>query len=200
MYKRFVDEVFDELAEEYDAEYEEELFEDSAESYEEEELFDEYFEPDPSRWPQWPSRSGVFKPQPGTIPVGPPKTFSPCQAINDDFTRLSLAVGDLKNQLRQSPSNLRLLRNRSDVVRSLSRQILARLQSGWYVQRGCTRQDMKLFASSVNAMRGGGADSDTGSWPRASSPRAQEPRRAARESLRHLLNWIRQAERRFPRI
>lgn len=197
MYKQLADEVFDELAEEYDAGYAEELFEDSADSYEEEELFDEYFQPAP---PQWPSRSGAFNPQPGTIPAGPYETFSPCQAIIDDFTELKFAVGDLKNRLRESPSNLGLVRNRSDIVRSLSRQIVARLQSGAYVQRGCTRQDMGLFARWVNGMRGRGADSDTGSWPRTPSRSAQAPRRAARESLRHLLNWFRRAERRFPRI
>src|SRR5262245_6388316 len=160
------------------------------------ELEDEYFD-EPYQWPT--SRS--FNPPPlQTIPAGPPETFSPCQAIEDDFSRLVLAVDDLKSELRQTPPNPARVSNRADVVTALSRQIVAQLQKLSYVQRGCTRQDMNLFASSVNVMRGGGADAATGSWPPASSATVQGPRRQARESLRHLLNWIRRAERNFPRI
>jgi hypothetical protein len=162
------------------------------------ELDDEYFE-EPYQWPQWPA-SRTFNPPLQIIPAGPFKTFSPCQAIEDDFSKLMLAVGDLKDELRQSPSDSGRVSNRSDVVRSLSRRIISQLHKGLYVQQGCTQQDMKLLANSVNAMRGGGEDSDTGSWPRAASRTVQEPRRAARESLRHLLYWIRQAENKFPRI
>lgn len=170
--------------------------ENALDSYEEE-LVDEYLEEQgPYQWP----RSRSFNPSSQSIPVGPPKTSTPCEAITDDFTNLTLAVGDLKNELRRSPENLARLRNRSDVARALSRQIVGRLQSGWYVQRGCKRQDMSLFASAVNTMRGGGADPDTGSWPLARSPMAKAERTAARQSLRHLLNWIRRAERGFPRI
>jgi hypothetical protein len=163
------------------------------------EFEDEYFD-EPYQWPQWPT-SRAFNPPPAqTIPAGPFKTFSPCQAIEDDFTKLVLAVDDLKNELRQRPTNLARVSNRADVVTALSRQAVARLQKLSYAQQGCTRQDMSLFASSVNAMRGRGADADTGSWPPAASPSVQGPRRQARESLRHLLNWIRRAERNFPRI
>jgi len=160
------------------------------------ELEDEYSD-EPYRWPT----TRRFNPPPlRTIPAGPPQTFSPCRAIEDDFSRLVLAVDDLKSELRQRPSNPARVSNRADIVTALSRQIVARLQSLSYVQRGCTRQDMNLFASSVNVMRGGGADGATGSWPPASSATVQGPRRQARESLRHLLNWIRRAERNFPRI
>src|SRR5208282_4939043 len=131
---------------------------------------------------------------------GPFRTFSPCDAIIDDTTRLSLAVDNLRNQLRQRPSNPGRVNNRSDIVTAISRQIVARLQNLLYIRQGCTRQDLKLFASTVNAMRGGGADLDTGSWPLASSPREQGARRSARESLRHLLAWIRRADRNFPGI
>ena len=163
------------------------------------ELEDEYFD-EPYHWPQWPT-SRTFNPPPAqTIPAGPYKTFSPCQAVEDDFGKLMLAVDDLRNQLRQRPSNLARVSNRADVVTALSRQIVVRLQKLSYVQQGCARQDMNLFASSVNAMRGGGGDADTGSWPPASSPTVQGPRRQARESLRHLLNWIRRAERNLPRL
>jgi hypothetical protein len=158
-------------------------------SYNEEELEDDYFE-EPYRWPKWPA-SRTFNPPLQTIPAGPYKTFS-CEAMIDDFTKLSLAVGDLKNQLRQSPSNSARVQNRADVVTSLSRQVVARLKQ--YVKQGCTRQDMKLFASSVNTMRGGGTDSDIGSWPPASSSGMQGPRKQARKSLRLLLDWIRRAE------
>ena len=162
-----------------------------------EESYDGYFEvPEPPQWP----RSRSFNPPPGEIiPTGPFETFS-CEAIIDDFTRLSLAVDDLKNQLRQRPSNPGLVSNRSDIVTALSRQIVVRLKNLSYVQQGCKRHDMRLFASSVSRMRGGGGDSDTGSWPPASSARVQGPRKTARVSLRHLLAWIRRADRKFPRI
>jgi hypothetical protein len=163
------------------------------------ELEDEYPE-EPFPLPKWPP-SRIFKPPPAqTIPAGPYKTFSPCQAIKDDFTKLTLAVDDLKNQLRQRPPSLARVSNRADVVTALSRQIVSRLKKLSYVQQGCTQQDMKLFASSVNVMRGGGDDPDTGSWPPASSSSVLGPRKQARESLRHLLHWIRRAERDFPRI
>ena len=163
------------------------------------ELEDEYPE-EPFPLPKWPP-SRIFNPPPAqTIPAGPSKTFSPCQAIKDDFTKLTLAVDDLKNQLRQRPPSLARVSNRADVVTALSRQIVSRLKKLSYVQQGCTQQDMKLFASSVTVMRGGGDDPDTGSWPPASSSSVQGPRKQARESLRHLLHWIRRAERDFPRI
>jgi hypothetical protein len=155
---------------------------------------------EPYQPPQWPSSRSFNPPAAQTIPTGPYQTFSPCDAIIDDMTRLSLAVDDLKNELRQRPSDRRHVGNRSDVVRAISRQIVARLQNLSYVREGCTQQDMQLFASSVATMRGEGSDLEAGSWPRASSAREQEPRRAARESLRHLLAWIRRAHRRFPQI
>ena len=59
-----------------------------------------------------------FDPGPGqTIPAGPFKTMPPCDLIVDDFTKLSLAVDDLKNLLRQRPSNPGAVKNRSDVVK-----------------------------------------------------------------------------------
>ena len=68
------------------------------------ELEDEYFD-EPYHWPQWPT-SRTFNPPPAqTIPAGPYKTFSPCQAIEDDFGKLMLAVDDLRNPLCQRPSN-----------------------------------------------------------------------------------------------
>jgi Lysine-specific metallo-endopeptidase len=154
----------------------------------------------PTPWPQWPPSRSFNPPPPRTIPTGPFQTFSPCDAVTDDAIKLSLAVDDLKNQLRQKPPNLRQVNNRSDVVRALNRQILARLQQLTYVQAGCSREDLGLLARSVAAMRGRGADADIGSWPPAAFPAAQEPRRAARESLGHLLAWVRRAERKFPRI
>ena len=157
-------------------------------------------ENEPFEWPTWPRSRTFNPPPPRTIPAGPFKTFSPCDPILRDFEKLSLAVGELKKQLRQSPPDRGLVTNRSNVVRALSRQIVARLQKLEYSKQGCTREDMKAFASSVNATRGGGADADVGSWPPARSATVQEPRKAARESLRHLLNWIRRAERNFPRI
>jgi hypothetical protein len=167
----------------------------------EEELLDEDLRAEgPTQWPQWPASRSFNPPPLQSIPAGPFRTFSPCDAIIDDTTRLSLAVDDLKNQLRQRPSSPVRVNNRSDIVTALSRQIVARLRNLSYVKQRCTRQDLKLFASSVNGMRGGGADLDTGSWPRASFPREQQARRTARESLRHLLAWIRQADRNFPRI
>ena len=154
----------------------------------------------PIQWPNWPISRSFDPGPPQSIPAGPFRTFSPCDAIIDDTTRLSLAVDNLRNQLRQRPSNPGRVNNRSDIVTAISRQIVARLQNLLYIRQGCTRQDLKLFASTVNAMRGGGADLDTGSWPLASSPREQGARRSARESLRHLLAWIRRANRNFPGI
>ena len=145
-------------------------------------------------WPTWP-RSRTFNPPAQSVPSGPFTTHSPCQAILDDFTKLTLAVGDLKRQLRQSPPDQRTVSNRSSVVRALSRHIVKRLQELRF--KGCTREDLTGFASSVNLMRGPGADGDVGNWPRGSAG-VKNPRTAARESLRHLLNWIRRAERNFP--
>jgi hypothetical protein len=154
----------------------------------------------PSEWPQWPTSRSFKPPAPQIIPAGPLRTFWPCDAVIDDATRLSLAVDDLKRQLRQRPSSSQLVANRSDVVRAISRQIVDRLQKLSYVRAGCGREDLRLFAGSVNTMRGGGTDAGTGSWPTPASPSTQESRRAARESLRHLLAWIRRAEGNFPRI
>lgn len=154
---------------------------------------------EPYQWPQWPP-SRTLNPPLQTVPVGPYKTSVPCRAVEDDFQRLTLAVGELKDLLRQSPPNLGSISNRADVVTALARRIVTLLQELWYVKKACTRQDMNQFASLVNTMRGGGADADIGSWPRATSPRVQGPRKQARQSLRHLLNWIRRAVREFPRI
>jgi hypothetical protein len=151
----------------------------------------------PFPWPQWPTSRSFNRPPPRIIPAGSPRTFSPCDAVADDAIKLSLAVDDLKNQLRQRPPNRQRVNNRSDVVRALSRQIVARLEQLVYARAGCSRVDLGLLARSVATARGGGNDADIGSWPPAGSPAAQEPRRAARESLRHLLAWARRAAQ-FP--
>jgi hypothetical protein len=155
------------------------------------------FENGAPEWPRWPT-SRTFNPTAGSIPTGPFKTSAPCRAMVDDFTKLTLAVDDLKRHLRQSPPDRRTVSNRVTVVRALSREIVRRLQELHYKQT-CTRDDFKTFASSVSAMRGPGADGDAGNWPQGSA-NVQNRRTAARESLRHLLNWIRRAERNFPRI
>jgi hypothetical protein len=153
----------------------------------------------PFQWPQWPT-SRRFNPPAQSVPTRPPRTFSPSDAATDDAIKLSLVVDDLKNQLRQRPPNLRNISNRSDVVRALSRQLVARVQQLAYIRAGCSRADLGLLARSAAAMRGSGGDAPVGSWPPAASAPLQEPRRAARESLRHLLAWVRRAERKFPRI
>jgi hypothetical protein len=160
----------------------------------------EAYDIDEPEWQRWPTGSTFNPPPPQIIPAGPFTTRSPCEAILDDFSRLSLAVGDLKNRLRERPSNPGQANNRSDVVRAISRQIVARLQDLSYIHQACTREDLQTFASSVSVMRGGGADADAGSWPLAGSARAQGARTSARESLRHLLAWIHRAARRFPQI
>jgi hypothetical protein len=160
----------------------------------------EAYDIDEPEWQRWPTGTTFNPPPPQIIPAGPFTTRSPCEAILDDFSRLSLAVGDLKNRLRERPSNPGQANNRSDVVRAISRQIVARLQDLSYIHQACTREDLQTFASSVSVMRGGGADADAGSWPPAGSARAQGARTSARESLRHLLAWIHRAARRFPQI
>ena len=167
-------------------------------SYGEEELSGGHIE-EPYPWPQWPT-GRTFNPPLKTVPTGPYPTSLTCRAVEDDFQRLTLAVGELKDLLRQMPPNLGSIRNRADVVTALARRIVKQLQDLWNVKQGCTRQDMGRFASLVNTMRGGGADADVGSWPKATSPGVLGPRKQARQSLRHLLNWIRRAEREFPRI
>jgi len=155
---------------------------------------------DPFPWPQWPT-GRTFNPPPlQTIPTGSFKTSPPCEAALADFSKLTLAVGDLKNLLRQTPPNVRLISNRADIVTALARQVVARLQDLFYKKQACTQQDLAAFASTVNTMRGPGTDTDVGSWPRATSAGALGPRKQARESLRHLLNWLRRAAREFPRI
>jgi hypothetical protein len=161
--------------------------------------YEGYLEDSPP-WPQWPP-GRIFNPQSPSIPaVGPYETPLTCREVEKDFQRLTLATGELKDLLRQTPPNLRDVSNRANVVTALARRIVAQLQELWYLKKGCTRRDMNRFASLVNTMRGGGKDAETGSWPRGSSPAVQGPRKQARESLRHLLNWIRRADREFPRI
>jgi hypothetical protein len=148
---------------------------------------------------QWPTSRSFNPPAPQIIPAGPFQTAL-CQSILSDWDDLSFAVGELKAQVRQRPSNRALVTNRSDIVRSLSRKMVARLQNGTYIQQGCSQHDLALLADSVNALRGPGGDADTGSWPVASNAGNREARRAARESLRHLLNWTRRAARMYPGI
>jgi hypothetical protein len=147
---------------------------------------------EPFPWPQWP-KGRTLNPPLQTIPSGPFKTSAPCEASLADFSKLMLAVGDLKNLLRQKPPKLRLIRNRADIVTALARQVVGRLQRLFYQTRACTQRDLAAFASAVNTMRGPGGDADAGSWPPATTPAARGPRRQARESLRHLLNWLRRA-------
>jgi hypothetical protein len=167
-------------------------------SYGEEEGSGTHIE-EPYQWPQWPTGRKV-NPPPQTVPAGPYQTSVPCRAVEDDFQRLTLAVGELKSLLRQTPPNVRSIGNRADVVTALARRIVNQLQELWYGKKGCTRQHMNQFASLVNTMRGPGADANIGSWPRATSAAVQGPRKQARESLRHLVNWIRRAVREFPGI
>ena len=164
--------------------------------------YEESYDIDEPEWPQWPT-SRTFNPPPAqTIPTGPFRTAPDpsCQSIQDDYNELLFAVEGLKSQLRQRPSKPALVTKWSDNVRALSRQIVARLKNLTYVQSGCTRHDLEAFASLVNALRGGGTDSDSGSWPPASTGGEREPRKAARESLRHMLAWIRRAARMYPQI
>jgi Putative peptidoglycan binding domain len=138
---------------------------------------------EPVTVPQW-------HPPAQTVPSGPSQPGPHCRAIIDDFTRLSQVVGELKRLLRE-PSSAAKVSNRADVVTAISRQMVARLNDHSYVNQGCTQADMQQLANAVNTMRGGRADLDVGSWPQASSPAMQGPRKQARESLRHLLNWSR---------
>jgi hypothetical protein len=161
----------------------------------EEELFDEGYQ-----WPQWPSSRSFKGPASGTIPVGPPKAFAPCDALLDERRRLRLAVDEVKARLRERPTNPRRVAEAADVLTAMCRQMVSILQERWYTKQGCTKYDLHLFAESVSAVRGGGADADIGTWPGAGSPAVLGPRKQARESLRHLLYWIRRATRNFPQI
>ena len=148
----------------------------------------------------WPPSRRFNPPPPQTIPTGRYQTFSPCDAVLNDFDRLAAAADDLKDALRQQPADLARIANRADVVTAVSREIVARLSARHYVQVGCSRDDLATLASSVNVLRGPGADADVGSWPPARSGRAQGPRTQARQSLRHLLSWCRRAANSFPNI
>jgi Putative peptidoglycan binding domain len=162
--------------------------------------YEESYDVDAPEWPQWPP-SRTFNPPPAQIiPAGPYQTPILCQSILDDYSELSFAVEELKSWLGRRPLNRATAANRSDIVRNLSRNILDRLQKRTYLLGGCTRHDLDVFASSVDALRGGGADSANGSWPLAKTASEQESRRAARESLRHLLAWIHRAVRLYPGI
>ena len=109
-------------------------------------------EPEPQQWP----KSRIFNPPPAQIvPAGPYQTPSLCQSILDDHSQLLFAVTELKSWLRRRPSNPATVVNRSDMVRNLSRKIVARLQNREYVALGCTQRDFHVFASSVDALRGG---------------------------------------------
>jgi Putative peptidoglycan binding domain len=147
--------------------------------------------------PGWPPGRRFNPGPPQIIPAGPYQT-SLCQAVNDDHDELLFAVDELKSRLRQRPSNPTIVENRSDNVRALCRRIVARLRNHVFLPRGCTRHDLRAFAEAVAVMRGPGEDADTGSWPPASSRREREARRAARESLKHLLAWIRDEAQRMP--
>jgi Putative peptidoglycan binding domain/Lysine-specific metallo-endopeptidase len=161
--------------------------------------YEESYDVDEPEWPQWPPSSQFNPPPPQIVPTGPFQTHL-CQAILDDWGELLFAVEELKTLLRKRPPNPALVDNRSDIVRALNRKIVARLRKRTYVQQGCTQHDLRAFADSVQALRGPGVDSDTGSWPPATTARTQEARRAARESTQHLLNWARRAATLFPRI
>jgi hypothetical protein len=150
--------------------------------------------------PQWPTSRRFNPPPPQIIPAGRFETFSPCDAVLNDFDRLAAAADDLKALLQEEPPNFRDIANRADVVTAVSREMVDRLSTRRYVEAGCSRQDLATLASSVNVLRGPGEDADVGSWPPARSPRARGPRRQARESLGHLLAWCRRAANRFPRI
>jgi hypothetical protein len=146
-------------------------------------------------WP--PSRR--FNPPLQNIPTGRFQSFSPCDAVLNDFDRLAAAADDLKDALRQQPADLARIANRADVVTAVSREIVARLSARHYVQVGCSREDLATLASSVNVLRGPGEDADIGSWPPARG-RAQGPRTQARQSLKNLLSWCRRAANSFPNI
>jgi hypothetical protein len=161
----------------------------------EEEFFDEGYQ-----WPQWPTSRTFKGPAPGTIPVGPPKAFAPCDALLDERRRLRLAVDEVKARLRERPTNPRRVAEAADVLTAMCRQMVSILQERWYTKQGCAKYDLHLFAESVSAVRGRGADADIGTWPGAGSPAVLGSRKQARESLRHLLNWIRRATRNFPQI
>jgi Putative peptidoglycan binding domain len=148
----------------------------------------------------WPPSRRFNPPPPQTIPTGRYQTFSPCDAVLNDFDRLAAAADDLKDALRQQPADLARIANRADIVTAVSREIVARLSARHYVQIGCSREDLATLASSVNVLRGPGADGDVGSWPPVRSGRAQGPRTQARQSLRHLLAWCRRAAKSFPNI
>lgn len=161
----------------------------------EEELFDEAYQ-----WPQWPTSRSFTGPAPGGVPVGPPTTFAPCNALLDERRRLQLAVGEVKARLAERPANPRRVAEAANVLTEMCRQMVSILQERWYMKQGCTKSDLHLLAQSASAMREGGADGGVGSWPAAGSPAALGPRKQARESLRHLVNWLRRAERNFPGI
>jgi hypothetical protein len=140
MFQRLIDDFFKKM--ERDAEHEElEEFEDS---------YARYFEaPEPPQWP----RSRSFKPPLAKIiPTGAYKTFSPCQAMTDDFGDLSWAIGHLENELRQRPPNKRKVSESLNNVTSLAKHIRSRLKNGFYVKQRCNKHDMKLFALSVRVM------------------------------------------------
>lgn len=160
--------------------------------------YEGYLEDSPP-WPQWPT-GRTFNPPSGTVPATGGFQTSSCERFNLDLYNLSSAVALLKNLLRERSPNLKAVSNRADVVTALSRQLVSRLKERWDVRRGCTQQDLHRLAAAVNTIRGGGKDEDTGSWPKGSSLAVQGPRKQARESLRHLLNWLRRAHREFPRI
>jgi hypothetical protein len=169
----------------------------------EDELELELFQPhaeapeDPFPWPT----GRTFNPPPGQIiPAGPFQTSATCEAVLTDFGKLTLAVGDLKNLLTKTPPDINSIENRANIITSLARQIVERFKALFYKEQACTREDLSAFASSLNVMRGPGGDADVGSWPRATTAAAQEARRQARESLRHLLDWARRAAREYPRI
>jgi hypothetical protein len=67
----------------------------------------------PFHWPQWPTSRSFKPPPPQIIPVGPPRTFSPCGAVTNDPVKLSPAADYLKSQLRQKPPNPQRANNRS---------------------------------------------------------------------------------------
>jgi hypothetical protein len=148
---------------------------------------------------QWPPSRHFGGPAPGSVPVGPPQTFSPCSALLDERRRLSLAVDEVKGRMRERPSNARRVAEAADVLTAMCRQMVSILQDRWYIKQGCTKQDLHLFARSASAMRGPGNDADVGNWPPSASA-VQGPRKQARESLRHLVNWIRRAEQKYPGI
>jgi Putative peptidoglycan binding domain/Lysine-specific metallo-endopeptidase len=174
-----------------------EISDDTSESFDGGQSYQDVEEPFPL--PQWPpSRS--FNPPLQTIPSRTFQTAPGCEALIEAMTRLSLDVEALKNQLRQRPSNLKNIIDLRNNVRAQSLDTIARLKDHSFVRGGCTRNDMGVAARSVDVMRGPGEDADTGSWPLADSATAQQARTEVRQSLRHLLAWLRRADRRFPGI